>query len=157
MKQCSAIVIGLSLILILAAAPAAQITTTCEFNEANQQLDYSISGAAAGTNYTVTAVVAQGCVEMATAPLLVGPSDNNSVDLICEDNQFNGYLRVEFCEQGSLCFASYEFYLYCDESCVIHERDAVPSTGPLGLAFLILSMIGIGALVASRRLAIDRR
>lgn len=157
MKRCSAIVIVLSLILVLAAAPAAQITTTCEFNEATQQLDYTISGGIAGTNYTVTAVEAQGCVEMAAAPVLVGPSDNNSVDLICKDNQFNGFLRVEFCEEGTLCFATYEFYLYCDESCVIHERDAVPSTSPLGLAFLILSLIGLGALVASRRVAIDRR
>jgi hypothetical protein len=155
MIRCSATFVALFLVLALASAPAAEITTTCVFNEATQQLDYSISGGAAGTNYTVSLSdgISTGCVEMSSAPILVGPSDNQSVDVLCTDNQFAGFLRVEFCVEGSLCFESYDLYFYCDESCVVHERDALPSTGPLGLAFLILTLTAAGALLVHRRLA----
>ncbi len=149
MTRCSAIVI--TLVLVMAAVSAAQVTTTCEFNETTQQLDYSISGGQAGAEYTLSAVVIQGCVDIGTPPPLSGPSDAKSVDVLCQDNRFNGFLKVEICQQ-SLCFATYDLYLYCDESCVVHERDAVPTTGPLGLAFLILFLTGVGV-VLGRRLA----
>lgn len=140
-------------LVLLGGSAAAQIEGTCIYNETTGEIEYGISGGGSGNTYTVTMNV-QGCVGLDGTPAnLVGPTDNQTIGLICNASGGFGSVHVEICE-GAICFATFTLEFTCDGSCTIREvAGAVPSSSGPALAILILILIGSGVWLARRRLA----
>jgi hypothetical protein len=138
-------------LVVLLAQPAFALTTTCEFNEATQQIDYSISDGA-GVEYNIDLKVNSGCSVVGTPPNLNGPDDAASVDVSCEQAGGTGYVQFDIC-QGTLCFATYRFNFVCDGSCGIRQLGAVPSYTDWSIAGMIVILLLTGAVLMRRQTA----
>lgn len=156
MNRCRMMTCALMLLAVfgLLAGPASAISTTCEFNEANQTLEYSVSGGGTGLIYHISIAEETGCVYLDPAPDLTGPDDAAVVALNCV-GPGTSHVTIEMC-QDDLCFAQYKFRFVCEASCDIRMLDAVPSHSDWSLAGLMLLLLSGGSVILYRRYAMAR-
>jgi len=154
-KRSTPFVIIACLLLFAATvtADSRALSATCVYNADLGQIEYSVTGGLGGATYTAH-MTANGCVDLTGAPPdLSGPADAQVVGVTCTSSSSTGSIYVEICE-GPICFESFNLRFACNDVCeIIPLQGAVPSTGPLGLAILILTLIGAGLVLTQRRTA----
>ena len=149
--KCICIMAFVATAALLVQSAQAAIETTCVFDEATQQLRYSITGGQAGVKYSVEVKMETGCSYLPTPPdTLVGPTDSDTANVSCETPGGTGALRIDIC-QGAVCFVTYNFRFVCNGSCHVRELGGVPSYSQWSLAAILAILLTAGVVILRRR------
>jgi hypothetical protein len=150
-RTLSGLILAAAMLVLCSQAAFALPETSAYFDQATQQVNFSITGGDVGTTYTIH-VAPTGCVDTAAGGTvdLVGPDASGSVILNCLTPNSSGGVAVSFC-MDVVCFDTKELGFNCRSNCGIYSSGPLPALSHWGMASLIVLLIGTAIWVVRRK------